>query len=217
MTAVTPTSPDFDVTSSDPTLWPPPLRAIRHITSFVKWRFSLLPPGAYHWAPESEDTPDQKGSEVFIGTSTPLRASIVGQRPAITVERAGLGYAGLGIGDLAFHDLRNGAKAYQDMLPTTLVITVLSRIGVVAERLAFFIQDQIFTLRDELIKTEPCILYTGAKASLSPAQPAGARLDPVASDWMAVVLSMPLFLQHSTSKMPLNRPIVNDVRPKRTP
>lgn len=209
MSGSVPTTPEYELTSSSSEHFPPPMRAIRHVIDFLKWRFSLLPAGAYHWAPETEDTQDQNGSEIFIGSETPIRVADVGARPAITVARSQLAFQGVGIGDLAFHDMRSGAKAYMDMLPTTLVINVLCRMGFVAERLAWHVTREIFTLREELIKTEPCILYTGSKPMLSPPSPAGALVDTAAEDWSVVVVSMPLYLQMTTSKMPLNRTIWN--------
>lgn len=214
---MTPTTPEYALTSSDPGHLPPTLRSIRHIVDFLKWRFSLLPVGSFHWSPEAEDSPDQGDSEIFIGTDTPISTTIVGARPAITVARSQLAFQGVGIGDLAFNDLRTGAKAYMDLLPTTLVIYVLTRMPFVAERLAFFIAEQLWVLREEIIKTEPCILYLGAKPMLSPPSPAGVLVDAPTNEWSCVTMTMPLYLQHTASKYPLNRVILNKLNLKLTP
>lgn len=209
MTAVLPPDPMHPLASMDRGFLPPHLKAIVHVLDFLKWRFSLLPVGAYRWNPETEDSPDQAESEIFIGADTPIRVVQVGKRPAITVLRSTLAFQGVGIGDLAFHDMRTGGKAYMDLLPTTLCINVLSRMPEVAERLAWHVTEQLWTLREELIKTEPCILLTGTKPVLGPPSPAGAFVDTEKPDWSVVTVTLPLYLQHTTSKMPLNRPIWN--------
>jgi hypothetical protein len=181
------------------------VRAIRHIMDFLKWRFSLLPFGAFRWVPETEAEMEQAGSEIYIGADTPFRHTLLNGRPAVTVFRGPLAAQGLGIGDLAYHDLATGAQTRMDLYPTTLSINVLARNGIVAERLGEFIETQIFSLRNEITRTEPCILNIGARAMLSPPGPAGKLIDTTAESWSAVSLSMPLYLQRAVTSAPLNR------------
>lgn len=212
MSGVTPSSPDYAIGQNDVAQYPPTLKAQRHVIDFLQWRFSLLPVGAFHWQPEDRDSPEGgTRSEIYISADTPLPAQAVGERPAITLSRSQLQFQGVGLGDVAFHDQRTGAKAYMDMMPTTLVINVLSRISFVAERLAFFVQDQIFTLREEIVRTEPCILNLGSRTTMSPPSPAGALIDSTEPDWINVSLFMPLYLQHTTSFHPINVPSVQKI------
>lgn len=206
------TDPIHVLTGSDPAFYPPTVRATRHILSFVKWRFSLAPVGTYHWEP-ADDTPDQKGSEIFIGSDTPITTQYVGKRPAITVMRSQAAFQGIGQGDVLSADLRTGGRTYMDLIPTTIVIHVLSRIPVVAERLAWFVQNEIFTLRAEIVKTEPCILYLGARTGMSPPSPAGTLVDTPEPGWTCVTLALPTFLQHASEKSPLNKKIVKGMNP----
>jgi hypothetical protein len=207
------TTPDHMLTQNDPAFYPPAVKAVRHIISFLKWRFSLLPLNSYRWDPATDITPDQKGSEIFIGADTPLQTAQVGKRPAITVLRSQMAYQGVGIGDKSYVDLRTGARSYLDLVPTTIGINVLSRVDVVAERLAGFVQSQIFALREEIVKTEPCILNIGARAGISPPTPAGTLVDTPNSDWRCVAMAYPTFLQDSITKTPLNKTIVGEVNP----
>lgn len=209
MTANSPTTPESPYLGRD--VYPPTYQLVRHIISFLKWRFSKLPPGAYQWKPETESTPDQAGSEIFISADTPINPQQVGQRPAITVLRAAAAFQGTGIGDWAFTELSTGAQVRMDIIPTNLMINVLSRLPVEAERLAWFCAEQIWTFREEIVKSEPCILYTGARPSLSAPSPAGALVDSTDFEWSAVVVSFPAYLQHSTSKLPLNKKILSGV------
>jgi len=209
MSANTPTTPETPYLSRD--FYPPTYQLVRHIISFLKWRFSKLPSGAYQWKPETESTPDQAGSEVFIGADTPIQVQQVGQRPAITVLRAPAMFQGVGIGDWAFTDLSTGAQSRMDIIPTNVMINVLSRLPVEAERLAWFCAEQIWTFREEIVKSEPSILYVGARPSISPPTPAGALVDSTDYEWTGIVVAFPAWLQHCTHKLPLNQKTLNKI------
>lgn len=208
MSGLSPTTPEGYLSGQH---FPPTFELVRHIISFLKWRFSTLPPGAYQWKPESENSPEQAGSEIFISADTPIKPQVVGKRPAITVLRSAATFQGVGIGDLAFVDLQTGSQVRMDLVPTNLMINVLSRMPVEAEQLAWFIQEQIFTFREEIVKSMPRLLYTGAKASLSAPSPAGALVDSTDFEWCVVVVSFPAYLQTSTTKFPLNKKILKSV------
>jgi hypothetical protein len=208
MTALTPSSPEYRLQQNDAAQYPPTVRAVRHIIGFLQWRFSLLPAGAYHWAPEDLETPEAIGSEIYISGDTPLPMRAVGDRPAITVLRSQLAFQGVGTGDVASHNWQTGGKTYMDLLPTTICINVLARLPFVAERLAWFVHEQIFTLREEIVRTEKCILSIGARATLTPPSPAGPMTDSPDSDWIVVSLFLPTYLQHRTAFVPINVPVL---------
>jgi hypothetical protein len=211
MSAITPSSPEYGIQQNVVDHYPPTVRVVRHLLSFLQWRFSLLPRGAYHWEPEGEDSPDGQESEIYIAGDTPLPARAVGERPAVTVLRSQLAFQGIGIGDMAHHDLSTGGKSYSDLLPTTLAVNVLSRLPMVAERLAWFVQEQIFTLREDIIREEKCIIWMGQRTTITPPSPAGALVDSQESDWIAVAIYLPMFLQHRTSFTPINVPAVEKI------
>jgi hypothetical protein len=206
MTAISPSTPE----GPGPDLYPPAYRVVRHIVSFLKWRFSELPPGAYQWKRETENTPDQSGSEIFIGADTPIQPSIVGQRPAITVMRSAASLQGVGIGDLGFVDLRTGAQTRMDIMPTNIMVAVLTKLPVVAEQLAHFCFEQIWTFREEIVRTEPCILNIGQRPSISAPTGAGQLVASSSEfEWVAVMITFPTWLQVSTTKLPLNKKILS--------
>lgn len=184
----------------------PTVQVVRHLISFLKWRFSLLPAGAYQWKPETEDSPDQTGSEIFIASDTPIRPEVVGARPAITVSRSALAFQGTGLGDVAYTDMNTGAKAFMDILPTHLVVNVLSTNPIEAETLAFFCVEQIWVLHEEIVSSEPSLLYIGSRPMISPPTPANALVAAdVDHDWCVVSASFPAYLQHGAHKLPLNK------------
>ncbi len=201
--------PSQSINKVDPCSYPVPVRAVYHILNFLKWRFSLLPVGAYHWVPGSDMKEEQPGSEIFLTTDTPVRSTVLNSRPGITVLRGGIVHQGMGIGNLMHADPRTGGRSYLDLMPVTVIANVLSRLPFVAERLAGFVDEQIFTFSEEIVKTEPAFVYCGQRASISAPSPAGTLVDEVKPGWCVVSVAIPVFMQIRTSKMPLNRPVLN--------
>lgn len=185
--------------------YPPTYEIIRHLTSFLQWRFSCLPPGAYQWRPEGSDEAGQGKSEIFIGGDTPINPVTVGQRPAITLVRAQASFQGIGLNDRAYVDLRTGAHVQMDIIPTTIHINVLSSLPVEADRIAWFITEQIRGYREAIIKEMKALLYIGQRPSLSAPSPAGSLVQSTEHEWTVVVCSFPTYLQHATSMLPLNQ------------
>jgi len=209
VSAQTPTTPEGLVGVGQ---FSPFFEVVRHFTSFLKWRFSGLPQGSYRYDLESEG-PEQKNSEIYIGSDTPIRTSVVGKRPAITVLRSQAQGSGLGLGDRAFIDLATGSKTRMDMYPLNIMINVLSTEPVEAESLAWFINQQISAFRDEICKaSNGLILYTGGRPMFAPPSPAGTLIDSTEVDWTVVVLGYPTYIHgQAATLLPLNRPIIKGV------
>lgn len=191
----------------------PDVRISRLVISFLQWRFSLLPAGAYHWNPESEMTDDQETSEIYLGYSTPVDPSRVGQRPAITACIDGYQFQGLSIGDLAFIDLQTGGEVKMDLIPAALRIYVLSRHPIEAKRLAWFVVEQIWSFRWAILSKDSSLHHLGPRPTVSPATPAGTLVSPgTEHEWSCVTIQFPAFLQHSSTLMPLNKSILKEAR-----
>lgn len=193
---------------------PPAPRVRAHLLDFLRWRFSKLPEGSYRWDPSTAARDDQSGSEIFISAAWPLNPAQVGQRPAITATSVSLPFSGLGINDLAYVDLATGAQVRMDLIPTTTRIHVLSRVALEAERLAFYALEQIWAMRESIVKAEPCLLQIGQRPILSEVTPPGALIQSAANEpeWRVVTIMIPTFIQHSVSTEPMNKHIVRDVR-----
>jgi hypothetical protein len=123
------------------------------------------------------------------------------------VMRSQVQFQGTGIGDVVDHSWGSGGKTRMDLIPTTICINVLSRIPTVAERLAWFIQDLVFGFREEIVRTEKCILSIGQRTSMPPPSPAGSLVD-TEEDWTVVPLFLPTYLQHSVTTTPINVPVL---------
>jgi len=186
--------------------FPPTYQAQRHLTSFLQWRFSQVPSGAYRYVAEQD--PDARESEICIGLDTPIDPNVMGKRPAVTVLRGPAAFQGVGFNDLATVKMQDGTQTRLDMVPTTLMVNVLSRIPVEAERLAWFCMEQIWTFREEITRTEPVIHSIGPRPTLSPPSAAGSLVQSTDFEWCVVVVAFPTYLVHSTIKQPLNNPIL---------
>lgn len=188
--------------------FPETVSITRHLVDFLQWRFSKHPPGAYMFTGHGPD------SEIYISADTPIDPEVVGMRPAITVLRSHAAYQGVGIGDVAYTDLRTGAKVYMDLMPTTMLVNVLSKLPVEADRLAAYVAKQIRGFRDALTASLPELLNIGQRIGISPPSPAGSLVagDSPDFEWTVVVISVPTFLQTVQTTLPLNKPILNHVR-----
>lgn len=190
-----------------------PSRLVRHVLAFIKDVFSYCPAGAYQWKPETEASPDQTGSEIFIAADTPLKVEVVGQRPAVTVMRSTASYRGVGIGDQAFVDISTGAQAKMDIVPTNIVVHVLSRFPLETEHLSGFLNAHIWGLRGQLIRSMPGLLYMGQRPSIGAPSPAGALIrGDTEHNWCVVTMTYPAYLQEVVHTYPLNNPILKGFR-----
>jgi hypothetical protein len=187
---------------------PPTFTLVRHIVDFLQWQFSKLPVGAYRFSLNDDGAVDQH-SEIHISADFPINPTHANQRPAITVFRSGAIFQGLSIGDLGYHNTMSGAKMLTDIVPTTLMVGVLSRAPVEAEALAWFVQRQISAYREAITKTLPGLIKFGGNVSLSPPSPPGAMVAGGQENWTAVIASFPAYLSSKVISTPLNRPIVN--------
>lgn len=207
--STTPTTPETLLGGG---AYPPTYELVRHIVSFLRWRFSKLPAGAYRYDPADEEPDAIPTSEVFIGADTPIDPVKVGQRPAVTVLRSSASFNGLGINDQAYLDLRTGARMKMDLIPTNLMVNVLSALPVEAERIAWFVAEQIWIYREEIVEKMPALLYTGQRPTISAPSPAGSLVQSSDVEWSVVVVSFPAFLQHSTIATPLNAPVLKGIK-----
>lgn len=191
----------------------PMIRLQKVVVGFIRGLFAQCPPGSYHWEESGVTSQDQEGSEIWIGTETPIDPEIVAKRPAVVVGRGPAAFHGVGLGDQAYIDLKTGGHVKMDMIPTTVNVNVLAKLPMEAEEIAWFIARHLWVLRNELLRGNTFILYTGQRPSLSPPSAAGSLVSGpnTESDWIVVTVSMPVYLQHMEVAIPLNKQVLNEV------
>ncbi len=192
----------------------PITRVAHHLIDFVRWRFSLLPAGAYRWDPASELIDSQKSSEILIMYEGPVDAAKAGARPAITAAIGQSSFQGVGLNDRTHVDWATGAQTRMDLIPTMLRLHFLSTMPVEARRLAFFATNEIWALRDDIIVTCDDLLQIGQRPILSEPTPAGSLIavPSVTHEWVAVTVQFPAFIQHCVTTHPMNKRILRDFR-----
>jgi hypothetical protein len=180
----------------------------RHLVEFLQWRFSLAPQGLFRWMDDETDT------EVSISGDYAIDPEKIGHRPAITVTKGPIGFAGLSLGDVAFVDLKTGAMAYMDVSSTTVMINILSRIDIEASGLAEVVGAEIRANRRVIAKvSRGKILNIGQRIMIGAPSPPGALLSGDSPDGyaFACTVSVPVFLQGVDSAFPLNQKLLRRV------
>lgn len=212
MTKISQSAPEYNA----PDDWrgsSPFVQIVRRTIEFLQGLHAQCPPGSYRWCPGELTNPDENESEIWIGADNPVSSDLIGKRPAITVLRGAASFQGVGIGDRAFYDAKTGGMVKMDILPVTLMINVLSRFPLEAEQLAWFEMQHIWALREELMRNQSGIMYTGQRPSISPPTPAGSLIAPdTEHNWTVVSVSFPTYLQHSTTTIPTGRPILREMQ-----
>lgn len=185
-------------------LQPPTYMAQRRLVEFLKWRFSQLPEDLYRYVDEASD-PDGRKSQIFIGADTPIDPVHIDEKPAITVLQGPVVFQGMGFNDRAEYHSPSGRVTKLDLIPATITVNVLSKLPVEAQRLAWFIHEQIWAYADDIVVSEPCIHAFGQRASISPPSPAGSFVNSTDMEWCVVTISYPMYLSHKIVVEPLNR------------
>lgn len=202
MTLINPTAPEYQANED----WAggPLLHVQRRVVQFLQGLFAQAPPGSYQWKPESLGSPEQKDSEIFIGHDTPIYPNVVGQRPAITVMRGSGQFSQLGIGARAFTDLRTGGVVKMDLVPTTVIVNVLSQNALEAETLAWVVAQHLWIFSEEIVRDEE-MFHDIRQPTISAPSPAGSLVAAdTGANWVVVVVSMAAYLNFSMTKVPYN-------------
>lgn len=190
----------------------PGRRAARHVIDFLRWIFSGLPAGSYHFDVDAQDK-GTDGSEIYIAYESPVDPVKVGARPAICASVGALSFSGLGIGDTAYVDWATGAKTRMDLIPTTLGISVLTTKSVEATKLAWFCVEQIWMYREEIVKTEDSLHYLGARPVIStPSAPGSLMVPSTEEEWVACTAQFPMYVTHCATTLPMNKRILREAR-----
>jgi hypothetical protein len=170
---------------------------VRVFIAFTQTIWEAAPRGAFHWAPELQDT------ELVITEENPVHVDTMEKRPALVIALGPARFNGSTLDDLAGLNFHNAAEKHMDLVPTNITITCLSRVQAEARFLAWQNARMIWILRKLLI-AEKGIQDCGRRNEIGPVTPAGTLVQgDTESEWCACAVTVPVFLQWSDFVTPL--------------
>jgi hypothetical protein len=186
MTIAVTSSPGFirDERVRDP-MFDPLYHANRVLVGFIQGLFSALPSGMYTWDADPERT------EIVVTDAAPITNEVLTQRPCIVTVRGQSQYANTAMNSLEYTDRKTGIRSFRDVVAGSITVNCLSKNGVEAARLAWFIASHVKALRHLLQRSGPFINIGQDVAVLGEMPPQGLLQDP--SDVGAV--NVPVILQ----------------------
>ena len=166
-------------------LFDPLYHANRVVIGFLQGLFKSLPEGRYTWSEDPEQT------EILITDAAPITSEVLTARPCIVTVRGQSQYANVTMNSMDYVDPRTQTRAFRDVISSSITINCISRNGVEASRLAWFVGSYIKALR-HLLHREGPFLRIGHDVMIMGEMPPGALLqDP--SDVGAV--NVPVIIQ----------------------
>jgi len=120
--------------------------ATRTCIVFLQSLFSYAPKGQFHWSEDDEL------SDIIITDDAPIKQEVVEKRPTIVTVRSATAFAGIGLDQLAYLDLKTGAEAHTDLISGNLTFNCMSRVKVQAEYLGWQVARHIWLFKHYLMK-----------------------------------------------------------------
>ncbi len=169
---------------NDP-MFDPLYHANRVIIGFLQGLFKELPEGRYSWSPDPEQT------EILITDAAPITSEVLTARPCLVTVRGQAQYGNIHMNSLDYADPKTMTRSFRDVVSSSITINCISKNGVEASRLAWFVGSYIKALR-HLLHREGPFVRIGHDVMVMGEMPPGSLLrDP--SDVGAV--SVPVIVQ----------------------
>ena len=167
---------------------------------FVRGLFSSLPEGSYRWVD------DHKLTEIVIVDQQPVNEDLLEKRPAIVTIRGPGQWAVVGMGQHQNTDLVTGKKTLFDLLPFSVTFACLSREGVEAQRLAWFLFTKLPLFKGALQRSIPGLQNIDQHMTLGTETMAGNLIQsPSLELWRMVTVTVPVTAQYQSSIEELNK------------
>ena len=183
-----------------------PLLMVRKTTlSFIQGLFEQAGVGCFRWLEDLEET------EIVVTDETPIKLSVVGKRPAITVVRAPVAWGQTSLDEMRSTDFRTGAREHTDLLRGTLTINCCSRVDLESEYIAWIVANHLWLLRRIFLKGTP-IHEFGRGVQVGSPSPAGAIVSgDTEAEWICTPVTVPYFVQLVGRVTPLNQQVVRAI------
>ena len=171
-------------------LFDPMYFATRTLVGFTQGLFNQLPPGQYHWSSDPDET------EIVITDAMPITIESLSMRPAIITMQGQAGFLNSTMRSLEGINVGTGHHVFRDIIQGSATFNCVSRNGVEASRLAWFVASQIKALRVFLQRHGPFVRI-GHDVNILGEQPAGLLVnDPSDGGAYNVPVSVPFFLPY---------------------
>ena len=171
-------------------LFNPLYYATRVLVGFTQGLFRQLPKGQYHWSPDPQET------EIVITDMLPITTESLSMRPAILTMQGQANFLNSTMRSLEGVNVSTGHHVFRDIINGNVTFNCVSKNGVEAARLAWFISSQIKALRVFLQRQGPFVRI-GHDVIIMGEQPAGLLVhDPTDGGAFNVPVSVPFFLPH---------------------
>ena len=171
-------------------LFDPLYYATRVLVGFTQGLFKQLPKGQYHWSPSFEET------EIVITDQIPITIESLSSRPAIITMQGQASFLNSTMRSLEQVNIHTGNHVFRDLIQGSVTFNCVSRSGVEASRLAWFLSSQIKALRVFLQRQGP-FARIGHDVILMGEQPAGLLVsDPVDGGAFNVPVNVPFFMPY---------------------
>jgi hypothetical protein len=182
-----------------------PLEHVRSLfVGFFQGLFAAAPLGAYHW------DADDEVSQLYISDENPVKAEVIGQRPAISCMRGPVQFYSLGLDDMMDYDFQTGTKRKSVLVPGTMVVNCSSRVPLECERIAWICAEQLWLHREMLLAAG--FFEIGRQPAISACSPAGSIVTADSSDeWFVTAVTCPFQFDRTSQTSPLGKRIIKDV------
>lgn len=165
--------------------------ADRAMISFLQGLFAQLDAGDWKWSGDPHLT------EIFIAGMTPITTELLSFRPAIIVGMEQVQFMNTTLHSMERVSSKSGNTLYRDILSGSFTINCISRAGVEARRLAWFVAFHVKALRTLLQRTG-IFGQIGQDITIMAEQPPGALLqDSADGGAINVPVSLPFILTHT--------------------
>ncbi len=171
-------------------LFDPMYHSTRVLVGFAQGLFKQLPKGQYKWSADPEVT------EITITDQMPITNESLSFRPAIITMQGQSSFMNTTMRSLESVNVHTGHHVFRDIIQGSATFNCVSRNGVEASRLAWFLSSQIKALRVFLQRQGPFVRI-GHDVIIMGEQPAGLLLsDPSDGGAFNVPVNVPFFMPH---------------------
>jgi len=171
-------------------LYNPIYGATRALVGFTQGLFKHLPSGRYRWSSDPNQT------EIMISDLMPITSEMLSFRPAVLTMTGQVSFGNTAQASLQDVNPKTGHKVYRDVLSSTVTFNCISRNGIEASRIAWFIAHHVKSLRVFLQRNGP-FLRIGHDVMILGEQPAGLIVQDAADGGaINVPVAVPFALAH---------------------